>query len=127
MCTNDYFSFEQAIIDFEFHEMGNRIIEGVRVDDNALDFEVFKEGVAAGLFTALEHTAANYRTELYLPKLASRESYTQWDNGGRKSIEEKAHERVVAILKKAQPEPKYPPDLLKEMDKLLERFKQDFN
>lgn len=126
MCTNEYFSFEQVLIDYEMSAMGNRILEGIRVDDTALDFEVFKAGVAAGLFTALEHTGEYYRSELYLPNLTSRESYTQWDNNGRKLLEEKAHAQIVEILKKAQPQPKYPPELLKEMDKMLERFKKDF-
>ncbi|MBI3945188.1 MAG: trimethylamine methyltransferase family protein [Armatimonadetes bacterium] len=125
LATNEYFSFEQAIIDYELVEMGNRIIEGVRVDDNALDLEAFKEGVEAGIFSGLVHTARSFRGELYLPKLASRESYAQWDKAGRKTIEERAHERVVEIFRKAEPRPKYPPDLQRELEKLLARFSED--
>ncbi|MBI3946229.1 MAG: trimethylamine methyltransferase family protein [Armatimonadetes bacterium] len=125
LATNEYFSFEQAIIDYELLEMGNRIIEGVRVDDNALDLDAFKEGVEAGIFSGLMHTAQSFRGELYLPKLASRESYAQWDKAGRKTIEERAHERVVQVFQKAEPRPKYSPDLQKELEKLLASFMED--
>ena len=127
LCTNDYFSFEQVIIDYELNEMGNRMIEGIRVDGEALNFDAFREGVETGMFAALEHTVRNYRAELYLPRLASRESYEQWESRGRKSIDERAHERVVEILQRAEPQPKYPPEVLKEMDRLLARFKEEFN
>ncbi|MBI3947577.1 MAG: trimethylamine methyltransferase family protein [Armatimonadetes bacterium] len=126
MFSEEYFSFEQAIMDLDLYGMANRIIEGVRVDGDALNLGVFKEGIAAGLFTGLEHTAANFRTEMYLPQLASRESYAQWDDEGRKTLEEKAHERVVEILARAEPDPKYPPEVLREMERLLERFKEAF-
>lgn len=126
MCTNDYFSFEQAIIDCELIAMGERIMQGITVDDAALDMEAFKQGAAQDVFTNLEHTVEHYREELFLPELASRESYEKWDQGGRLAIEEKAHQRVVEILEKAEPEPKYDAGLLAEMDALCKRFAKDF-
>jgi len=127
MATNEYFSFEQALLDLEMIGMGNRMIEGVRVDGNALDVEVFRQGVAAGLFAGLEHTAENYRAELYLPQLASRDSYTQWDHAGRRAIEERAHARVEEIIRTAEPQPKYPPDVQRDLEKLLAGFQREFN
>lgn len=124
LCTNDYFSLEQVIIDHEIVEMTRRAAYGVNVSGDALDIEVFKEGVAEGMFTGLKHTVDNFRRESFLPELGSRDFYAQWAQD-RTSIEEKAHARIEEILKVARPAPKYEAPMLKDMENLLKNFERD--
>jgi|GEM_PF-3223335 len=124
LCTNAYFSLEQALIDHEVAAMVSRAARGVAVGEHCFDMDAFKAGVARGQFTDLDHTLEHYREEMFLPEFASKEFYDTWDKH-RMQIGDKAHARIEEILETAQPQPKFDADILREIDKALGRFAQE--
>jgi trimethylamine--corrinoid protein Co-methyltransferase len=67
-------SFDKLVIDNEIIGMVMRAVEGIRVDDTTLAFDVIK---AVG-----RHTRGNMRKEQYQPQLSDRENRAVWEAAG---------------------------------------------
>jgi len=90
--------YEKYVIDNEILGMVMRAVEGIRVDDETLAYDLIKEVGPGGNFITAKHTRRFMRREHYHPVLSDRNSREDWEARGGKSSWEKASEVVRAIL-----------------------------
>ncbi|MHA1726930.1 MAG: trimethylamine methyltransferase family protein [Promethearchaeota archaeon] len=95
-------ALELLPIDNELTGIVLRAAEGIRIDEEALAFDVIKN-VATTIkkgktFLNELHTSKNFRKELYMPSLADRTRRTAWYKKGAKTFVDVARERVEDLL-----------------------------
>ncbi len=98
-------SLEQCVIDDEINGMVMRAVEGIRVDDESLAYDVIRSVGPGGHFTAHPHTVDHMRREFYFPQLSDRELRENWESAGAPDARQRARERALAILQDHKPEP----------------------
>jgi len=91
-------SLEQCVIDDEISGMVMRAVEGVRVDDDALAYDVIRSVGPGGHFIAEEHTVEHMRSEFYFPRLSDRELREKWEQAGALDARERARQRALSLL-----------------------------
>ncbi len=90
--------YEKFVIDNEILGMVMRAVEGIRVDDDTLAFDLIKQVGPAGNFVAAKHTRHFMRSEHYQPSLSDRDSREEWEARGSKTSYERAADRVQQLL-----------------------------
>lgn len=116
--NHSIWSDAQMMVDIEICEMVGRFIEGIQVDDDSMNMDLFRDvGRFPNHYLAHPHTLKHCRTEHFIPSLASRESYDSWKLNGSKNILEKAEEQVEKIMKNHSPF-----ELPKEVDREINRI-----
>lgn len=116
-------SLEKILIDEEVIRMSRRIAGGIEVTPETLGFDVIKEIGPKGHFLGTEHTMRHFRREQLMPDLMVREKFDVWQNAGGKRAEERARERVAALLRAHEPEP-LPDHTEGELERIYDRFCQ---
>ncbi len=91
-------SYEKYVVDNEIIGMVMRAVEGIRVDEEALAFDLIKQVGPAGHFVAARHTRKHMRTEQYQPTLSEREYFEAWKAQGKKDTGARAKQRVEQLL-----------------------------
>jgi trimethylamine--corrinoid protein Co-methyltransferase len=91
-------SYEKLVIDNEILGMVMRAVEGIRVDDDTLAFDLIKQVGPGGNFVTAKHTRHFMRSEHYQPTLSDRDSREDWETKGGKVTWERAAERVKELL-----------------------------
>jgi len=91
-------SYEKLVIDNEILGMVMRAVEGIKVDDETLAFDLIKQVGPGGNFVTAQHTRHFMRSEHYQPSLSDRGSREEWESKGRPSTWEKASETVRQII-----------------------------
>ena len=98
-------SFEGMLIDNDMIGNIQRILRGIEVTDETLSYDVIKRAVfGAGHFLGNRQTLAMMETEYLYPEIADRLTPGAWEDMGRLSLYEQAHERVREMLKSHYPE-----------------------
>ena len=119
-------SYRKIMIDHDMLGSIIRCLQGVKIDEEALAYEVIKNVGPGGTFLAQKHTFDNFRKEHYYSELADTNVYSKWEEKGRVSLEDKAAEKVRDILKNHKPTP-LPESVVKELDtieqEVLDRIK----
>ena len=95
-------SYEKYVIDNEILGMVMRAVEGIKVDDDTLAFDLIKQAGPGGNFVAASHTRHFMRSEHYQPSLSDRNSQEEWLSKGGKETWERASEIVKELLAKPQ-------------------------
>ena len=90
--------YEKYVIDNEILGMVMRAVEGIRVDEETLAYDLIKEVGPGGNFVTAKHTRRFMRREHYQPTLSDRNSRYDWELRGKKTTWEKASEMVKTIL-----------------------------
>lgn len=90
--------YEKLVIDNEILGMVMRAVDGIRVDDDTLAFDLIRQVGPGGNFVAAKHTRRFMRSEHYQPLLSDRNSREEWEARGKKTTWEKASEVVKQIL-----------------------------
>ncbi|MFH1646454.1 MAG: trimethylamine methyltransferase family protein [Chloroflexota bacterium] len=90
--------YEKYVIDNEILGMVMRAVEGIRVDDETLAYDLIKEVGPGGNFVTARHTRRFMRREHYQPTLSDRNSRENWEAQGSKTTTERAAEKVKTIL-----------------------------
>jgi len=91
-------SYEKLVIDNDIIGMVMRAVEGIRVDDESLAFDVIRDVGPGGNYVAQRHTRKLMRNERFLPVLSDRSDREQWERGGSKKARERAADRVRSLL-----------------------------
>jgi trimethylamine--corrinoid protein Co-methyltransferase len=91
-------SFDKLVIDNEIIGMIMRAVEGIKVDDTTLAFDVLKKAGPGGHFVSSRHTRRYMRTEQFRPKLSDRDNRDRWQSNGGHDSNARATEKVHAIL-----------------------------
>jgi trimethylamine--corrinoid protein Co-methyltransferase len=106
-------SYEKYIIDNEILGMVMRAVEGIKVNDDTLAFDLIKQAGPGGNFVAARHTRRFMRSEHYRPALSDRNSQEEWLSKGGKETWERASEIVRELL--AQPKHSLPTPIKQEV------------
>jgi trimethylamine--corrinoid protein Co-methyltransferase len=91
-------SYEKYVIDNEILGMVMRAVEGIKVNDDTLAFDLIKQAGPGGNFVASRHTRHFMRSEHYQPSLSDRNSQEEWLHKGGKETWERASEIVKELL-----------------------------
>jgi len=91
-------SCEKLVIDNEILGMVMRAVEGIRVDDDTLAFDLIKQVGPGGNFVTAKHTRHFMRDEHFQSVLSDRRSREEWEAGGSKATWERAAETVREII-----------------------------
>jgi len=91
-------SYEKYVIDDEILGMVMRAVEGIKVNDDTLAFDLIKEVGPGGNFVTAKHTRRFMRSEHYEPSLSNRDSREDWEAQGGKTTWERAAEKVRELI-----------------------------
>lgn len=114
-------SIEKILIDEEIIGMARRLVREIDCSWDALGFDVINEVGPRGHFLGTEHTMRHFRREQFLPRLMLREAYDEWEQKGRKTVEERARDLAQEILAKHQPD-SLPPEAYREIENIYKSF-----
>lgn len=96
----------QAVIDNDTVGLIGRYIEGFEVNEDTLALDVIKTvGHSGHSFLSQSHTREHWQNEYYIPRTFERSSFQQWFQSGRKTILDRARDRVEEILAQHKPHP----------------------
>jgi trimethylamine--corrinoid protein Co-methyltransferase len=90
--------YEKYVIDNEILGMVMRAVEGIKVNDDTLAFDLIKEVGPGGNFVTAKHTRRFMRSEHYEPSLSDRDSREDWEANGRKTTWQRAAEKAKEIM-----------------------------
>ncbi len=90
--------YEKYVIDNEILGMVMRAVEGIKVDDDTLAFDLIKQVGPGGNFVTAKHTRRFMRGEHYQPSLSDRDSRDEWEAKGGKTTWGRAAERMERII-----------------------------
>ncbi|MDR0553560.1 MAG: trimethylamine methyltransferase family protein [Treponema sp.] len=88
------FSFEQLVIDNEWIDYYNYILDGFEVNDDTIGFDMIKAVGPAGNFLGEAHTVEHIKDSYWNSAIFGREDWPNWIAGGSKTIYRRAHEFV---------------------------------
>ncbi len=92
-------SFEGMLIDNDMIGNIQRILRGIEVTDETLSIDVINEAVAGvGHYLGNAQTLELMHSEFLYPEIADRLTPGAWEEMGRKTLYEQAHERVAEML-----------------------------
>ena len=117
-------SLEQLVIDDELIKAMLTSLHGVEVSDDTLALDVIDKVGPGGHYLGQKHTLDHFLKERFIPELTDRSGYEKWKETGKKSLVERAKEKVKKILK----EHSVPPldnDIRKELDNIIKRAEKE--
>jgi trimethylamine--corrinoid protein Co-methyltransferase len=94
-----------------------RIARGFTVDENSLALDIIQNIGHGGSFLSSRHTLANFKSELWTPRLTERRSWSQWERDGSKDMEQRCRERAREILASHKPR-RLDPEQESEIDRI---------
>jgi trimethylamine--corrinoid protein Co-methyltransferase len=90
--------YEKYVIDNEILGMVMRAVEGIKVNDETIAYDLMKEIGPGGNFVTAKHTRRFMRKEHYQPGLSDRNSREKWEEKGSRTTWEVAAKKVKSIL-----------------------------
>jgi trimethylamine--corrinoid protein Co-methyltransferase len=90
--------YEKFVIDNEILGMVMRAVDGIKVNDDTLAFDLIKEVGPGGNFVAAKHTRRFMRREHYRSYLSDRSSREEWEAKGGKAVWQKAGEIAQRLI-----------------------------
>lgn len=113
-----------SVIDDDVAFLIGKTIEGFDVNDETMAVDLIKEvGPVPGTFLNKKHTREWWKKEYFVPKVADRLSYKEWILSGRKSIIDRAKERMEQIKTTHKTVP-MPSESDKEIDGILKEARK---
>ena len=112
-------SLEQLFIDDEMVRMIRRIADGIVVNEETLALDVIEKVGIGKTFLGQRHTMQHLREEQFIPRLIDRRSYDLWARDGRRSLEDRAREKVKEALAAPVPFP-LEPDVVGRLDAIIQ-------
>ncbi|MFO8010429.1 MAG: trimethylamine methyltransferase family protein [Dehalococcoidia bacterium] len=91
-------SYEQYVIDNEMIGMIRRVIEGIRLDDSTLAYDVIEKVGPGGNYVMEEHTVDHMMDEFFYPSLSVRCNFDVWEERGRPDMLSRSREMVEQTL-----------------------------
>ncbi|MCD6360746.1 MAG: trimethylamine methyltransferase family protein [Armatimonadetes bacterium] len=116
-------SLENLVISNELIGYARRVVNGIEVNDDTLATDIIDKVGPGGNFLGEEHTIKYFKKETWYPELFRRDIYDNWVAEGKKTLTQRANEKVKDILENYQPEP-LPQDVQKKLHDIVERAEQ---
>lgn len=112
-------SLEAVVVANEIIGMTKRIMGGIETEPETLALEVIHDVGPGGEFLSTDHTFRHFKED-WIPVLFDRERYEDWARDGRKTMGQRANERVRHILEEHSPPP-LPPGVADELRRIIKR------
>ena len=109
--------YEKFVMDADFCGALHTYLDGVKIDDNQLALDAFREVGPGSHFFGCAHTMANYETAFWDSGIADNEPYEKWQAAGSEDAAIRANRR----WKKALAEYQAPP-----LDEAIDEALRDF-
>ena len=113
-------SLEKMLVDADLLQMVATMLEPVVVDDDTLAVDTIGEVGPGGHFFGTAHTQARFRDAFYRPMLSDWRNYESWEEAGRPTADQKAHQLVGRYLEAYQP-PAMDPAVQAELRAFVDR------
>jgi trimethylamine--corrinoid protein Co-methyltransferase len=98
------FSFEGAIIDNDMLGNIQRLVKGIEVNEQTLSYDVIKDVIEGdGHYLKHPQTLELMETEFLYPSLADRRTTQEWEAGGKETIFDLAHVRLLEMMNNHYP------------------------
>jgi len=91
-------SYEQFVIDNDIIGMINRILSGIKVNEDTMAFDVIESVGPGGNFLTEDHTINHMSEEFFYPSLSVRCNFDVWEGLGRPDMLSQANTRVREIM-----------------------------
>jgi trimethylamine--corrinoid protein Co-methyltransferase len=117
-------SYEQMVIDNEMVKIMARLAGGVIVDDDHMAIDLIKKVGPGGSFLGERHTMQWLNKEHFMTEITDRRTGEAWEADGRKSVIDRAHEKVQKILKEHQVQP-VPNEVARDFDAIVKKADKD--
>ena len=91
-------SYEKFVMDADFCGALHSYLDGVRVDDNQLALDAFREVGPGNHFFGCGHTMANYETAFWDSGIADNEPFEKWQAAGSADAATRANARWKKML-----------------------------
>jgi len=98
-------SLELLVICDEMIGSVKRILRSFDVSKEALALDVIDAVGPGGNFLSLDHTLKHFKEEIWISKMFDRQGYQSWVAEGKKTLKEKAEDKVRWILENHKPTP----------------------
>lgn len=95
-------SLEMLVVQDEVVGMIKRVAQGMEVSEETLAIDLIDQLGPGGHFLDTDHTLRHFRENWY-PTLMDRLDYSNWQDTGRKTLRERANEKVRSILENHRP------------------------
>jgi trimethylamine--corrinoid protein Co-methyltransferase len=101
-------SILQTVMMDEAIGYSRRITRGIEVNEDTLATDVIHNVGPDGHYLYEEHTMRHFKTEFWYPTLCDRHNYEEWEETGRKTMQQRVIERTREILATHTPPPVKP-------------------
>ena len=91
-------SYEQLVIDNEIIGVIQRMLAGIKVNEETLGFDVIEKVGPGGHYVTEDHTVEHMMDEFFYPNLSVRCNFDIWEESGRPDMLSRANELVQNIL-----------------------------
>jgi trimethylamine---corrinoid protein Co-methyltransferase len=98
-------SYEKFVMDSDFCGALHTYLDGVKVDDNQLALDAFREVGPGSHFFGCAHTLANYETAFWDSETADNEPFEKWQAAGADDAALRANRRWKKLLAEYQAPP----------------------
>jgi len=95
-------SYEQYVIDNEIMGMVQRILSGIKVNEDTLGFDVIEKVGPGGNYVTEDHTVEHMMDEFFYPKLSVRCNFDVWEEQGQPDMFGRAKDVVQKILEESK-------------------------
>ena len=113
-------SLDKMLLDADLLQMVSAMLEPVSVDADAIPIATIEAVGPGGHFFGTEHTQERFRDAFYKPMLSDWRNYETWDEAGRPTADQKAHQLVGRFLD-AYEEPAMDPEIKAELRAFVDR------
>jgi len=113
-------SLEKMLVDADLLQMVATMLEPVVVDDDTLAVDTIEQVGPGGHFFGTAHTQARFRDAFYRPILSDWRNYESWEEAGRPTADQKAHQLVGRYLDAYEP-PAMDPAVQAELRAFVDR------
>lgn len=119
-------SLENLVISDDLIGYARKITKGIEVNDETLALDVIDQVGPGGNFLTEDHTLKYFKKETWYPDLFERKIYENWEKEGKKTLTQRANEKVIDILEHYEPDP-LPKDVQSKLRAIVERAEGVFN
>lgn len=98
-------SYEKFVMDADFCGALHSYLDGVKIDDNQLALDAFREVGPGNHFFGCAHTMANYQTAFWDSETADNEPFEKWQAAGSQDAALRANQRWKKMLAEYQAPP----------------------
>src|SRR6185369_1900884 len=91
-------TYEKFMMDADFCGALHTYLDGVKVDDNQLALDAFREVGPGSHFFGCAHTMANYETAFWDSEVADNEPYEKWEAAGSTDAATRANRKWKKVL-----------------------------